>query len=260
MKKQYHKRIKVELWHPPYRGPSDSARTNSRDTAELLAGEWLLANPESMVFVGKGWKRWRLVLRDDYTLRWTALYSDGIPEVPAAIYERRRLRSYVRLVEEQEQRRQARKTALEKDREEQRHERANKFCQGVRRPVVCLDTARAFETVVEAAAWLGVKQHSTLVVAIQRGRRCGTLRWQYADILLKELEHESQQGVCRPADHGEAVPQSEGQSAARPNHAALRAVAQHALSLRQRPQVQKVPRENRARVGVAQAEQVKPPQ
>lgn len=254
--------FKVELLHPPYRGPAESARTPKREAAALQAAEWLIAHPDALVYATHGARRWRLALTPQDAIRWTELYSDGIAAVPAEVYERRRLRHYAGHVQKQEQRRQARKSAAELDKEAERRERADKFCQGVRRPVVCLDTAVAYATVVEAAQWVGVKQHSTLVVAIQRGRRCGRLRWQYADVLIKELENESQLSR-KPADHGDVLP--EPRPARRPNFAALRAAAQHALSLRQREKIQGVLRVQADLPGdlrteqAAQARQVIPP-
>jgi hypothetical protein len=209
-------------------GPADTLLTSSRDVAELVAGEWIALHPDSYVIVTvtRSGRRYRAILSDDYaTLRFAPLFGDGVAQRSPEEYEATRVSKFVKHLDRSERRRQAKQDDRARDAEQLRRERAVKFWRGVMRPVVCLDNRKAFAEGFEAARFLGVK-HQSLFAAIARGGKCCGLRWQYADVLLRELSDEKSD---------------------REDRAALRAAAEYALSLRERKEVQAVPRRRRAR-------------
>lgn len=203
--------------------------------AKLRAGERLIAGDGPVFLEDEAGRRWSARLADDFDVILTPVYSDGVQSRVPADLEAGRTRRYVELIDREERRRKRIKGEREQRDAEARRERHT--VKKHRRPVVCVEERRPFESVSAAARWIGLSSPNVLTNAIKRGTRCGRLTWQYADVLLKEVED-------APDVHA-AAGDGDGKANGHPVRAidpALRAAAQRAMLLWERPEVQEVPR------------------
>jgi hypothetical protein len=123
------------------------------------------------------------------TLRPLACDATDI-DITAAIFESRRANALAGLIDREAARREKR----DRDRDADRRRRSRKYGKGVARAVICVTTAppRWFDSVQEAADWLGVKRQS-LDHALNkpgeggRQRKCMRMTFAYADHCAPEI-------------------------------------------------------------------------
>lgn len=215
---------RVEYRLPPYKRVYEVEFADTIGDAKFLAGVKLASTEAMAQIVAQygAFRRWHARLERD-GVKLEELYTDGFPASRKS-YESQRLAAVTTRIEREEARRAARRQLRQQLIDEEKAERSNRFGRGRARPIVCLTAMppRSFRQVLDAAEWAGLRSHSTIVEAISEGRPAAGMRWQYADILLKELEDETKNNTVRE------------------NHAALVAAAQHALSMRERKEIQSV--------------------
>lgn len=154
--------------------------------AKYIAGEWQIERERVVEIVKQRGipKRWAAhpVWHDnELTVDLQPLFADPCPEDAGS----RRLQALAKHIDRERRRRQKKKQRRLQIEGKKAASEAHRFSEGV----VCISThpPKPFRSVVDAAAWAGVKQ-PTLARAIKKGYRCGEFKFRQAGDILKEVQ------------------------------------------------------------------------